>query len=192
MLWGGGGNALDLQFTQSPGHRFNRFAAGWLMDDQLADQRVVVRGHDIAGRHVGIEPHAEATGGDQLVNSARAGPEVGSRVFGIDPAFNCVAVGNDIVLRQRELLTGGDADLGFDEVDAGDHLGDRVLDLDAGIDLNEIKVVVLIDDELDRTGGVVAGRLGQADRGGRHRLAGLLRQSRRGAFFNQFLMPPLG
>ena len=35
----------------------------------------------------------------------------------------------DVALLERQPLAGGDADLLLDDVDAGDHLGDRVLDL---------------------------------------------------------------
>ena len=63
---------------------------------------------------------------------------------------------HDVVLRERQRLAGGDADLRLDQVDAGDHLGHRMLDLDAGVDLDEVEVVVLIDEELDRAGVGVA------------------------------------
>jgi hypothetical protein len=51
-------------------------------------------------------------------------------------------------LRERQRLPGGDANLRLDQVDAGDQLADRMLDLDAGVDLDEVEVVALIDDEL--------------------------------------------
>jgi len=137
----GGGNALHLQLPQGPGHCFNRFTTGRLVDDQLADQRVVVGGDNVAGCHMRVEPHPKAAGGDQLVDSAWAGAEVGGRVFGVDPALNCMAAGDDVVLRQREFLTGSNANLGLDEVDAGDHLSDGVFDLDPRVDFDEIKIV---------------------------------------------------
>ena len=48
-----------------------------------------------------------------------------------------------------EALAGGDADLGLDEVDAGDHLGDGVLDLDARVHLDEVELAILVHEELD-------------------------------------------
>ncbi len=80
-----------------------------------------------------------------------------------------VAAGSDLVLRHRQRLAAGDADLPLDEIDAGDHLGDRVLDLEAGVHLEEEELAVLID-ELDRAGVVVADGLGDLDRGLAHRL----------------------
>ena len=63
---------------------------------------------------------------------------------------------DDVGLLERQRLAGGDADLRFDQVDAGDQLGHGMLDLDAGVDLDEVEVVGLIDDELDGAGVGVA------------------------------------
>ena len=49
----------------------------------------------------------------------------------------------------------GDADLRLDDVDAGHLLGDRVLDLDARIDLDEVEGAGIgIHQELDRAGAL--------------------------------------
>ena len=48
----------------------------------------------------------------------------------------------------------------LDDVDAGDHFGDGVLDLDARIDLDEVELArVGIDQELDGAGVLVADAL---------------------------------
>ncbi len=49
-------------------------------------------------------------------------------------------------------------DLHLDQVDAGDLLGHRVLDLDARVHLHEVEVLVGIDEELHRAGVLVADR----------------------------------
>jgi hypothetical protein len=36
----------------------------------------------------------------------------------------------------------GDGDLGLDDIHAGDQFGDRVFDLDARIDLDEVELIV--------------------------------------------------
>ena len=51
----------------------------------------------------------------------------------------------------RERLAGGDLDLRPHEVDPGDHLGHRMLDLQAGIHLDEVELAVLVQ-ELDGAG----------------------------------------
>ena len=45
----------------------------------------------------------------------------------------------NVLLVVAEFFAGGDADLFLDDVDAGDFLGDRMLDLDAGVHLDEIE-----------------------------------------------------
>ena len=49
----------------------------------------------------------------------------------------------------------------------GDQLGDRVLDLDARVDLEEVPAAVGGEQELGRAGADVADGLGQAQRGAR-------------------------
>ena len=58
-----------------------------------------------------------------------------------------------------ERLALGDAELLAHQVDAGDLLGDRVLDLQAGVDLEERDRAVLADEELAGAGADVAGLL---------------------------------
>ena len=56
-----------------------------------------------------------------------------------------------------ERLAVGDAELLAHQVDAGDLLGDRVLDLQAGVDLEERDGAVAADEELAGAGADVAG-----------------------------------
>ena len=57
--------------------------------------------------------------------------------------------------RKRELAPGGDQDLLLHDVDAGDHLGHRMLDLHARVHLDEEELVVLVQ-ELEGAGAAVA------------------------------------
>ena len=83
-------------------------------------------------------------------------------ILGVDAGLDGVPGHRDVVLRDRQLLACRDAHLLFDQVDAGDHFGDRVFDLQAGVHLHEEELVgpVRGDDELDgaRTGVVHAAR----------------------------------
>ena len=99
-------------------------------------------------------------------------PPVGRKsragILGVDARLDGVPGQRDVVLRERQLLPRGDPHLQLDQVDAGDHLGDRVLDLQAGVHLHEEELVGPVggDDELDRAragvvdaaGGVARGR----------------------------------
>ena len=96
----------------------------------------------------------------------------------------------DLVLGEVEGLARGDADLPGDEVEAGDELGDRVLDLEAGVHLEEEELAVLVE-ELDGAGVVVAARLGDLDRGVAHRLADVVGEGGRRALLDELLVAPL-
>ena len=61
----------------------------------------------------------------------------------------------DLGVVVAELLAGGDAEHLADQVDAGDLLRDRVLDLEAGVDLEEGDGAVLAHEELAGAGADV-------------------------------------
>ena len=64
----------------------------------------------------------------------------------------------DVALLESQLLPGRDAYLPLDQVESGDHFGDRVLDLQSGVHLHEEELVRAVgqNDELDGAGtGVV-------------------------------------
>ncbi len=91
----------------------------------------------------------------------------------------------------RELLAGGDADHLLDEVDAGDELGDGMLDLEARVHLQEVEALVLPCDELDGAGGVVVHGLGQRDGLLAHLAAGGLVEQRRRRLLDDLLVAAL-
>ena len=63
-----------------------------------------------------------------------------------------------------EPLAGGDPDLLLDDVDAGHHLGDRMLDLQPRVRFHEVEVAARIHQELEGAGVRVLHRLGRVDR----------------------------
>ena len=91
------------------------------------------------------------------VDLAGRGLEIPLGVFGVDAALDGRAAVDDVFLLPRQRLAGGDANLPLDQVDAGDHFGDRMLDLDAGVDFDEVELAVLVDDEFDGAGVRVVG-----------------------------------
>ena len=106
--------------------------------------------------------------GGAVVGEHRAGSgeEVTGGVLGAHPRLDRVAAQDDVVLGQGERLAGGDAQLQLDEVQAGHQLSDGVLDLEPGIDLQEVVLgrIVGIGDELDRAGVDIAAGLHEGDR----------------------------
>ena len=101
------------------------------------------------------------------------------------------AVERHVFLGDGELLTGGDADHLLDEVEPGDKLCDRVLDLETRVHLQEIEVARLIDDELDGAGRGVSHGLGQGYRLGTHGGAGLGVEGGRGCLLDHLLVAAL-
>ena len=92
----------------------------------------------------------------------------------------------------RDGLAGGDAELLADEVDAGDLLGDGVLDLEAGVDLEEEELArVVVDQELDRARRRVPDGPGQAEGGLAHRGAHGLVDHRRRRLLDDLLVAAL-
>ena len=102
-----------------------------------------------------------------------------------------MAAHGDLVLREGERLAGGDPDLLLDEVDARDHLGHGMLDLDPRIDLDEVEVMVGVDQELAGAGIDIAGLAGQPDGGLAQRMPDLERERRGGRFLDELLVAAL-
>ena len=89
-------------------------------------------------------------------------------ILRVDAAFDGVPVrvparsGSSV-----EPLASRDANLPSHQIDAGHHLGDRVLDLQPRVHLEEVEPAVLVEQKLDRAGIGVAD--GARDRGRRRR-----------------------
>jgi len=62
-----------------------------------------------------------------------------------------VAAELHVLLADRELLAGSNENLLLHEIDAGDHLRHRMLDLEAWVDLEEVEAPVRREQELDGT-----------------------------------------
>src|SRR5229473_8420950 len=93
-------------------------------------------------------------------------------------------------LPETQLQAGRDADLLLDEVDAGDRLCDRMLDLESGIDLEKVEITI-VEDELDCSRIDVSRGTNGADRGLAHRRTQLRVYRRRWRLFHDLLMAPL-
>ena len=77
------------------------------------------------------------------------------RVLGTDPRLNGGTGNAHVILTETELLARRNAQLPFDQVEAGHRFGDRMLDLQPGIHLHEEEFAVGVQ-ELDRPGVDVA------------------------------------
>ena len=102
-------------------------------------------------------------------------------VLGVEPDLDGVAARAQVVLGERELGALGDAELEGDQVDAPDLLGDRVLDLQPGVHLEEEEPLVgavAVEQELDGARADVPELLGQRDGRGAHAGPGARRRRR--------------
>ncbi len=189
----------DAEFAQGAVHALQGGGEGAARGGDFDQQRVVKRRDRAPGRaHAGVEADAEAGGaavGDDL---AVIRGEVVGRVFRGDPALHGEAVARHGVLRGQgqlgpvQVRARGDEDLRADEVDAGDLLGHGVLHLDARVHLDEEPLVaVVVVEELDGAGVVVADALGDLDRGLAEVGADIVRQIDRRGDLDDFLMAPL-
>jgi hypothetical protein len=91
-------------------------------------------------------------------------------------------------------LAFGDEDLQVDEVEAGDELGDGMLDLEAGVHFEEVEGFVpacAVDEELDGAGVDVAGGEREADGGLAHARRRASRDDGGGGFLDDLLVAAL-
>ena len=161
--------------------------------DELGDHRVIIDGDLVPLVNARIDPDSARVlvRRHEADEAAGGGQEVAERVLGVDPALDRPAVAADLLLSERQRFAGGDADHQLDKVEPGDHLGHRVLDLQARVHFQEEEALVLADDELDGAGGLVAHGPGQGDGLLAHGPAGRLVEEWAGGLFEHLLMPPL-
>ena len=128
----------------------------------------------------------------EALQAADGRQEVAIRIFCIHTALNSPAIDADIGLLDGQLLAGANAQHLLDKIDTGDHLGHRVLHLQAGVHFKEVEALVLArHDELHRTGAVIVHGLGKRDGLFAHLLAGFRIEQRRRRFLDDLLVPAL-
>ena len=153
-------HAADAEFRERAVHARDGLLRRGRPGSHLHQQRVIGARDDGAGvGGAGVQAHAEAGGTAVGGDLAVVGNEVVFRILGRDPALQRVRTDADLRLRRHAALggadacAGGDAQLRLDEVDAGGAFGDRVLNLDAGVDLDEVEAAaVRILQEFHRAG----------------------------------------
>ncbi len=184
-----GGHAVDLELGEcatGSGQRLRAVRAG---HDELRQQRVERLRHDGAGLDAGVEPHAWSGRRAPQSDPARGGDKSPARIFAVDPELDRVAAQRRIVVPER--LAVRESELLADQVDAGDLLGDWVLDLDPRVHLKERDRAVRPEQELAGARTDVARRpqdvLRRRVEGGDFRIG----QKRGRRFFDQLLMTPL-
>ena len=154
------GHAPDPELREGPAGPVDGRGEVPAAAGELGEHRVEVRADLGAGvGRAAVEPHARAARGAVGGDPAGVGAEPVGRVLGGDPALQGGAAQDDRVLGQPQVLerlAGRDPHLGLHEVDVGDLLGDRVLDLDARVHLDEHVAAGRVEQELHGAGVAVA------------------------------------
>ncbi len=186
----GGKNALDHHHFKRAPHPRDRLHTVVAPCDQLGDHRIIV-GRDAAfGVGGRVDPDARAARQVKCGDGSRGRSEF-LRVLGVDPAFDGMPRVLDVLLPEGERFPGGHLDLLLDQIDPGDHFGDRMLDLDPRVHFHEIEAAVLIQQKLDRARVLITDGPRQLQRRLRHPAAQLRGESCGRRFFDELLMAPL-
>mmetsp|Transcript_23926 Transcript_23926/g.59862 ORF Transcript_23926/g.59862 Transcript_23926/m.59862 type:complete len:509 (-) Transcript_23926:23-1549(-) len=130
----------------------------FIPNDHLRDHWVIEDADLIALNNTGL--HAEVLGigkwRTQQLEGAGVGEEVVVRVLGVDTRLDTVAAQRDLLLAHGQRVAGGHLQLPLDQIGAGDHLGDRVLDLQSRVHLHKVELARRRQDEFHSAGaGVV-------------------------------------
>ena len=190
-------DALDLEAIKSVLHLVDRGGTIRPGGAELGDHRIVEHRDLAALFHACVIPDGTAIGVDAFGRRAIAREpadrrkEIAVGVLGVDAALDRPALDFDVVLAEGERLAGRNFDHFLDEIDRGDHLGHGMLDLQARVHFEKVEIALAVDDEFDRTGGVVTDGFRERDRLFTHMPARRLIEKRRWRFLNDFLIAPL-
>ncbi len=180
-LGGGASVEDDRGFTERGAQPGERFGAVPSPRDDLRDHRVVVGGNHVPLSDAGIHPQPRTERELQQLHGARRGCETVGGVLGVEPGLDGVAEFRRALPGQS--FTRSHHDLQLDEVDTGGDLGDRVLDLQAGVDLEEGEGLQIgLVEVLDGAGTAVPGSPHEVG-GDLAEVIGLLRGEQRGCRF---------
>ena len=160
-------------------------------DQQLGEQRVVEHRDLAAAIDAGVVPHPRALRKTDALDASDRGQKAGRRILGQDASLHRPATPRRRGVAERERLPGRDAQLLGHQIEAGHHLGHRVLHLEPSVHLEKVESPGLVEQELHRAGIAIADLACDAARCLAERRAGLGIERRRGSLLEQLLVPPL-
>ena len=189
-------DAADLGLVERPAEARDRRSAVPGVDHDLGDQVVVLGRDPVAGLDPGVDTDARAGRHHPAPDPAGRRGEVAGRVLGRDPDLDRVPCrlgrprgGGERLVGQRP--PGRQPELLADDVEPRHQLRDAMLDLEPGVDLEELEGAVGAAQELGGRGVLETGRGRDPDR---HRVevaALVRRQPGRRRFLDQLLVTPL-
>src|SRR5436190_5356991 len=125
----GGRRPLDDEGFQCEPHLRQRLFTVASLTDDLGDHRIVERRHRVAGVDVRVETHTVAARRMERHDATRGRLEVSVPILGVDATLDDVAA-KRWQLVNAERMACRDTDLLLHEIDPGQHLRHRMLDLD--------------------------------------------------------------
>src|SRR5579883_1503857 len=189
VKWDRSLNAFNDHLVQAGLHPVNRLFPIIAEGDELTNERVVVWWDLVTGVNVRIESHTVTTRSMEAGNGTGRRTKIFFGIFRIDAALNSMALG--LARTLGDAATGGHMELLANEIETNNLLGHRMLDLNTRIHLHEVKIVVLIEKEFDRTSANIADARGAFHRCRTHSITHLFRNDRRGRLLYQFLVTTL-
>ena len=192
-----GDDPCDREAAEGAGQAIERHGAILAMGDHLRDYRVVVRGDGVAFPHAAVDANLPRLRRHRHVREgAGRGQESTLGILGVDPRLHRVPRDRQLGLCGRKGLAGRDPELPLHEVGTGDHLGDRVLDLETRVHLHEPEPVLAqsvrgVGDELGGARAAVSDGPGRPDRGRAHRRAHRPGHARRRGLLDDLLVTAL-
>ena len=139
-------HAADAELAQRAVHTARCFFGRGRPGRDFLQHRIVIRcDHSARVGGTTVQTNAEPVGTAISGDPAVIRDELVFRILGGDAALQRVTVQPDVILARQagfnitKPMALDHFDLGFDQVHAGDFFGDRVLDLNARIDLDEVE-----------------------------------------------------
>src|SRR5918994_1677693 len=186
----GGLHTGDGELVQGAEAATDRALAVAGVYDQLGQQRVVVRGHSVAGVQVRVDPDAGPAWRVVDFYQPGLGQKVAAGVLGVDSELYGVPVGGEGLGWNLQPPARGDLELLRHDVYARDHFRHGMLDLETRVHFDKVELSVHVD-ELHGTGPLVTERADQTLRRFHQALPHVLGEVRRRGFLYQLLVAPL-
>src|SRR5450756_836972 len=130
------------QLEQRAVHSLDCQLASRRPDDELGQQRIIMKSDVGAGFDAAIPADAGATWNVEIVDASRGRQKSMRRVFGRDAALHCPTARPYVVVHRRKLLARGNAQLPLDKIESSYELRHGMLHLEPRIHLEEVEIRV--------------------------------------------------
>src|SRR5580658_650355 len=126
-----GADAGDGVFIESAAESRDGFLSAFAPGNKFTEQRIVFNRNGPAAVNAFVKADTRAGGNASRNNFARARKEIVIRIFRVEANLHGMSTRGDGFPGERQTMPGGDGDLKFNKIEAGDLFGDRMFDLKA-------------------------------------------------------------